>query len=171
VIAAADILLWCWKPPFGVQALLDEPAHAATGLVALAAIGPAFEVPVVLAILGGSLLIDLDHLPGLLGSHILDQGTPRPFTHSLLTVTVVATAAFLVPPYARKLALIALVGLILHLFRDMAESGGSGVALLWPLSDRAYSVEYVGYAVALAVLVSISLARRSAPSRRRRQPN
>jgi membrane-bound metal-dependent hydrolase YbcI (DUF457 family) len=170
VIAVADLVLWFSKLPFGVQALLDEPAHVATGLVALAAVGSGFEVPVVLAILGGSVLIDLDHLPALLGSHILDQGTPRPYTHSLLIVALVAAAALLAPRHMRRLLLIALVGLTLHFFRDMAESEGSGVALLWPLSDRSNSVEYVLYAVALAMLVTISLARRTAAPGRRQRP-
>ena len=78
VIAAADFLLSRWAPPVGVQALFDEPAHAATGLLAIAALGGAVDAPVVLAVLGGSLLIDLDHVPGLLGSYVLENGTPRP---------------------------------------------------------------------------------------------
>jgi len=44
-----------------VQALLEELAHAGTGLLALAAFGIAVEGLVVLAVLGGSMPIDLDH--------------------------------------------------------------------------------------------------------------
>jgi LexA-binding, inner membrane-associated putative hydrolase len=175
-IAAADLLISLWKPPLGVQALLDEPAHAATGVLALGTLALALgtlalrvDLPVMLAVLGGSLLIDLDHVPALLGSDLLQHGTPRPYTHSLLTVVVVAAAVCVVPGHARKLSIAGVLALVLHLFRDMAEPGGPGVALLWPLSDRAYVLAYVWYAAALGLLVMFALTRRIAAARAPRQ--
>jgi hypothetical protein len=169
VIAASDLLISRLTPPLTVQALLDEAAHAGTGLLALGALGVAFEMPVVLAVLSGSLVIDLDHLPGLLGSHVLDSGTPRPYTHSLGTLAVVAAGALLAPPRARKLLFVATSALAMHFFRDMAEPGGPGVALLWPLSDRAFTLGYAWYAAVLGTLAAIGLTVRRAPFRAARR--
>lgn len=166
VIAAADLVIWLSEPPLGLQALLDESAHAATGILALATIGVAFKPPIVLAVLAGSVLIDLDHVPGLLGSDVLQRGTPRPYTHSLLTVILVTAAVLLVPRPKRKLLIIAALALVLHFFRDMAEPGGPGVALLWPLSYRAYTIGYGSYAATLGLLAAIAVARRAGPSAR-----
>jgi hypothetical protein len=160
VIAVADFLIWRWKAPYAVEALLDEPAHAATGLVGLAAFGVSFEAPVVLAVLAGSLLIDLDHVPHVFGSHILEQGIPRPYTHSLGAILVLVAVAWLLRGRARRLVLIATLALGLHFFRDTAEPGGPGVSLVWPLSDKTLTIGYVWYAAALAALAAIALARR-----------
>ena len=161
VIATADFLLWRWEgPPFVFLALLDEPAHAATGLVALSGLGVIFEVPIVLAVLAGSVVIDLDHAPDMLGSHLLLVGhgiQTRPCTHSLTTVVVLASVALLVRGYARNLVLVAALALVVHFFRDIAEPGGSGAPLLWPLSDRVYTLGYGWYAGALIVLAAIAL--------------
>jgi hypothetical protein len=164
-IAAADLLIWLRKPPLGVQALLDEPAHAATGVLALGTLALAVDLPVMLVVLCGSLLIDLDHVPALLGSDLLQHGTPRPYTHSLLTVVVGTGAISVVPRHARKPWIVAVLALGLHFFRDMAEPGGPGVALLWPLSSRAYNVGYVWYAAALGLLVTVAFTRLTALSR------
>jgi membrane-bound metal-dependent hydrolase YbcI (DUF457 family) len=164
VLAAADLLLWLWKAPRVIVALSDESAHVATGLVALGACGVAFQAPVVGALLAGSVLIDLDHVPDLLGSDVLQHGIPRPYTHSLATVVVLVGAALLLPSKTRKLMLIAALALLLHFFRDIAEPGGPGIALLWPFSDHAYTLEYGWYAGALALLTAIALAIRTAPS-------
>jgi membrane-bound metal-dependent hydrolase YbcI (DUF457 family) len=164
VIGAADLLLWLWTAPRVIVALADELAHAATGLVAFGAFGVACEAPVVAAVLAGSVLIDLDHVPDLLGSDVLQHGIPRPYTHSLSTVVVLVCAALLLPSKTRKLVLVAALALLLHFFRDIAEPGGPGVALLWPFSDQAYTLEYGWYAGALVLLAAIALARRKAPS-------
>jgi inner membrane protein len=169
VIGAADLLLWLWKVPRVIVALSDESAHVATGLVALGACGVAFEAPVVGAVLAGSVLIDLDHVPDLLGSDVLQHGIPRPYTHSLATVVVLVGAALLLPSKTRKLMLVAALALLLHFFRDIAEPGGPGVALLWPFSDHAYTLEYGWYAGALVLLTAIALAIRTAPSWRPRR--
>ena len=75
-------------------AAFDEPAHLATGilvvlvLIALAPARPA--VAFVLAALVASMAIDLDHLPQYLGWPGLTGGTPRPYTHSLVTPLLLA---------------------------------------------------------------------------------
>jgi membrane-bound metal-dependent hydrolase YbcI (DUF457 family) len=104
----------------------------------------------------------------LLGSDVLQHATPRPYTHSLLTLIVVTGAIVLVPSPKRKLLIVAALALVLHFSRDMAEPGGSGLALLWPLSNRAYTIGYDLYAAALGLLAAIALAKRAAPSARQR---
>ncbi|MGN6167902.1 MAG: metal-dependent hydrolase [Solirubrobacteraceae bacterium] len=165
VIAVSDFVLWRWRgPPFVILALLDEPAHAATGLVALGAVGVIFEVPIVLAVLAGSVVIDLDHIPDQLGSDFLLVGHgihTRPYTHSLATVVVLAAVALLVGGNARKLMLVAALALVMHFFRDIAEPRGSGAPLLWPLSDRVYTLGYGWYAGGVVLLATIALWRRT----------
>jgi membrane-bound metal-dependent hydrolase YbcI (DUF457 family) len=162
VIALADLLIWRWKVPYGVEALFDEPAHLATGLVALAAAGVWFEAPIVLAVVAGSLLIDLDHIPHVFGSNVLEQGIPRPYTHSLGSLVVLVAVALLLRGNGavRRVALVVALALGLHFFRDTAEPGGPGVSLLWPVSDHAVTVGYAWYGAAVAALVAIALARR-----------
>src|SRR5581483_11130565 len=86
-------------------ALLDEPAHLATALLLLAAfgLGPLRRYAVAVAL--GTVLIDLDHLPAYLGSDVLTQGTPRPYTHSLTTVLAVLALAAILRSGARHQAL------------------------------------------------------------------
>jgi hypothetical protein len=45
------------------------------------------------------------------------------------------------------------VGVSLHFFRDLAE-GGNGVALLWPLTDRAFSYPHGTYLLLMACVVA-----------------
>jgi membrane-bound metal-dependent hydrolase YbcI (DUF457 family) len=166
VIGLADLLIWRWKgAPYAVEALLDEPAHVATGLLALTACGLVFELPVVLAVLAGSLLIDTDHWPGVFGSRILEHGVPRPYTHSLGTIVVLVAVALLLKGRKRELTLIAALALALHFFRDMAEPGGPGVSLLWPLSDHAVTVRYLEYAAVIVALAAAALVRRRVEAR------
>ncbi len=161
VIGVADLLIWRWKgAPYAVEALFDEPAHVATGLLALTAFGLAFDLSVVLAVLAGSLLIDADHWPGVFGSKILQHGVPRPYTHSLGTIVVLLVVVLLLKGRKRELTLIATLALTLHFFRDMSEPGGPGVSLLWPLSDHAVTVRYLLYAVGMVGLAAIALIRR-----------
>ena len=161
VIAFSDLLIWRLMAPYGVEALLDESAHAATGLLALAALGLQFRTSVVLAVLAGSLLIDLDHIPHAFGSHVLEHGIPRPYTHSLGTLIVVFVIALILSDGAhRRLAVVGALALALHFFRDLAEPGSAGVALLWPLSNHAFAVGYGWFAALVVILATIALARR-----------
>ena len=136
---------------------LDELAHLLTTLLFFWALGPRarerFLVPALIA----SVAIDLDHVPGRLGVDWLTAGTPRPYTHSLLTIAIVlASALFL--RRRRDLLLGIAIGLGIHLWRDMGE-GGSGVSLLWPISNHSFQYPHGAYVAAMAVFVLIDAAR------------
>ena len=109
--------------------LLDEPAHLATAAL----------IRRDLPFLVGSVLPDLDHVPYALAPVHPNPGDPRPRTHTLALSAAVA----LVSPAAAA-------GTLAHFARDLAD--GSGVPLLWPLSDRELRVPYPLYAGALAAL-------------------
>lgn len=142
---------------------LDEVAHLLTTLLLLWAIG---RVPlrVMIAALVASVAIDLDHVPGRLGVDWLTAGTPRPYTHSLLTIVVVLGAAAI---WSRRRAILAGValGLAAHIFRDVTAEGG-GVSLLWPWSDRGFSTTHWSFVTVMVVVVGVDAwrcRRRSTP--------
>ena len=74
-----------------------HPCHLATAMIVLGALtrwrGHPTDSRFVWAMLGASVLIDLDHLPLEFGSSILTAGTPRPYTHALWVVAVLAGRA------------------------------------------------------------------------------
>lgn len=135
---------------------LDEVAHFFTTLLVLWALGPRvckrFLVPALIA----SVAIDADHIPGRLGINWLTAGTPRPYTHSLLTIVVVLVIAALWRR-RRDLALGVAIGLAIHFWRDMAE-GGSGVSLLLPVTRHAYQYPHGVYLAVMAVFILIDAA-------------
>jgi inner membrane protein len=137
---------------FALVGVVDWLGHLATGVVLVALLRPPRRMAA--AILVWSVIIDLDHLPHQLGSDFLTAGTPRPYTHSLLMVLVLLAIAG-----ARRspLWLGAAVGLAGHLLRDLGT--GSGVALLWPLSDSGMSVPFALYLGVLVGLAAISSLR------------
>jgi inner membrane protein len=145
---------------------LDEAAHLLTTLLFIWAIGGLARRPMIAALVA-SVAIEIDHVPGRLGADWLTAGTPRPYTHSLLTVVVVLAAAAL---WRRRRALLLGVafGLATHLFRDLAQSG-SGVSLLWPGSDQSFSLPHWSYAAVMAAVVAVAAwrCRLSADERRR----
>jgi membrane-bound metal-dependent hydrolase YbcI (DUF457 family) len=141
VIAVADYVIHCRKPPWLVMGLVfDHPAHVATAVLLRENPTPAY--------LAGSLLPDLDHIPLALRIVQPDPADPRPLTHNLLTV----------PPVAAKSRDTA-AGMLAHFARDLGV--GTGVPLLWPLSGRRFRLPYAAY----AVLVLASAYSRSRPSR------
>ena len=153
VLLAADQALY--RAPEGVvyMGALDETAHFLTGALVLAAlrgyVGRSFAV----ALLASSVLIDLDHIPGQFGIEWITQGTQRPYSHSLLTIALVAATALLWRS-RRSLLLGVIVGLSFHFFRDMGESSASGVSLFWPWSYHSYrSPHWLYLGVMGAVLV------------------
>src|SRR3954463_15245320 len=83
-VAGADAVARSRAWPRPVMGALDEAAHLGTGLVALAACDRAageFKA----GLLAGSVLLDLDHLPDLVGIRLLRPRGARPRPHSIAT--------------------------------------------------------------------------------------
>lgn len=136
---------------------LDEIAHLLTTLIVLWALGPRicerFLVPALVA----SVAIDLDHVPRELGQHFLTRGTPRPYTHSLLSIVVVLAVAALWRR-RRDVVLGIAIGLAIHFWRDMSEAD-AGVALLWPFSDHSFTLSHAGYLIVMGLLAAVAAGR------------
>lgn len=151
---------------------LDETAHFLTTLLICWALGRRACERFLLPALVASVAIDLDHVPARLGAEFLTAGTPRPYTHSLLTIVLVLALAWRWPG-RRDLWLGVAIGLALHFGRDMGE-GDSGVSLLWPFSDHSFQYRHGSYVAVMAVFVLIDAARlrgaRAVLSRRRKLP-
>jgi hypothetical protein len=145
-----------------LQAPLDWTNHLLTTLFIAWALRPLIDRTRILTALVASVLIDLDHIPGYLGSHILTGGTPRPYTHSLATVLVLVVVAVCRPRW-RGRELGAALGVLSHLWRDLAEPSGTGVALFWPISDRAVTTPPALYLGSIALLALIALLRALRP--------
>ncbi len=154
---------------------LDELAHLLTMVLVLWALGrrvtERFLVPALIA----SVAIDLDHVPQHLGTNFLTAGTPRPYTHSLLTLVVVLVLAALWRTAGGRRVLVGVaLGLAVHFWRDLGESG-TGVALLWPLTKASASLPHWSYLVvmvgiAAAVVARMRTARLGVDIRPRRPP-
>jgi inner membrane protein len=157
VLAAADWGYTLAGDSFVPGGPLDETAHLMTTLLILWALGPRickrFMIPALIA----SVVIDADHIPGQLGATWLTAGTPRPYTHSLLTIVVVLVIAACWRA-RRDIVLGVAIGLALHFFRDLAE-GDAGVSLLWPLSYHPFQYPHGAYVAIMAVVVMVDVAR------------
>jgi inner membrane protein len=135
---------------------LDETAHLLTALLLLQAVPPRHRAKIIIPALIGSVAIDLDHIPQYLGYDFLTVGTPRPYTHSLMTPLLLLALALAVRRH-RAVFLGLALGVLLHFFRDLAEGNGSGVALLWPFSDHAFSYPHSTYLALMACVVAADL--------------
>jgi hypothetical protein len=162
VIAATDHLRRRVDHPLILVGGLDEMAHLATGILAITGLArqrpPRFAGSLLLA----SVAIDVDHIPSYMGIKWVDRGTPRPYPHSLLTLLAVAMLGTLWR--GQRLAILgAFVGIALHFWRDLSGPGGGvpggGVALLWPLTKRSFSVAYPWYAATIAILAILTFRR------------
>lgn len=142
---------------------VDELAHLLTGALVLAALRGVVDRRFAIGLLVASVLIDVDHVPGLLGLDWITRGTDRPYTHSLLTIAVVGLVA-VVWRGRRSLLLGALLGIGAHLARDLSESA-SGVPLAWPLSLRSFTLPHWSYLVAMSAVLAVALWRARAPGR------
>jgi membrane-bound metal-dependent hydrolase YbcI (DUF457 family) len=145
-------------------ALIDEPAHLMTcALVLLAALALTDIKPpwrFVVAALVASMAIDLDHLPGYLGSDALTGSMPRPYTHSLLMVGILAALGAAAKRRQHKQILLGVAfGVGAHLLRDLAT--GPGIAFLWPAVAAPIKIPYVLYVATLVTAVVTLLPRRS----------
>jgi len=136
---------------------LDETAHLLTALLVLWALDPHTSERMIIPALVASVAIDLDHVPGELGANWLTAGTPRPYTHSLLTVVAVLAGA-LAWRRRRDLLLGVAIGLALHLWRDTSESG-NGVSLWWPFSYGSIRLPHAGYLAVMASIVAVDFYR------------
>lgn len=155
VIAVTDHLRRRVDRPLMVVGGLDEIAHLATGILAITGLARQRPPRFAGSLLVASVAIDLDHIPSYMGIKWLNRGTPRPYPHSLLTLLVVAMLGTLWR--GQRLAILgAFAGLTLHFWRDLSEPGG-GVALLWPLTKRSFSVAYAWYAITIAILVILTI--------------
>jgi mannan endo-1,4-beta-mannosidase len=148
--------------------LVDEPAHLATAAVGLAALlAVARRWPsrrFLAAALVASVAIDVDHIPGYLGSHALAGALPRPYPHSLLLIAVLLSVAWASPRRdLGQISLGAAFGVGAHLLRDLAT--GPGVPLLWPFTDGVSTMPYAVFAALLGAgaLVSLRGQRRMRP--------
>jgi membrane-bound metal-dependent hydrolase YbcI (DUF457 family) len=157
-VVALDLLWGLFVGSTGhlTYGLVDEPAHLATcaiALLALAAVtaaGPPRRFAV--AALISSVAIDIDHIPGILGSHALAGTLPRPYSHSLVLVAALIAVGCL--SRRRDVSQISLglaFGVSAHLLRDLAT--GPGIPLLWPLSSSVLTVPYAFFAVCLTLAV------------------
>jgi inner membrane protein len=148
-VVALDALIAVSHLHFPLLGFLDDPAHAATGLIVLAAWGRVRVPGPLLAFWCGAVAIDLDHLTLLAGWDGFSRGTGRPYSHSLATVAIAGIVAFVVPRW-RRLAIAFIIGLLTHFSRDLAT--GDGVALLWPLDYHQFTVPYALWLGSLTAL-------------------
>jgi inner membrane protein len=134
----------------------DETLHALTTIVLLAALWPARRVNgfVLACAVAGSVLIDLDHLPGELGYGFLSTAFGRPITHGLATVAAVCVIALACTGRWRIGAFAVAFGIASHLLRDMATGG---IAPFWPISSRTVEVEYGAYFLSLTGFVMLAV--------------
>jgi hypothetical protein len=147
-------------PVHPASGIVDEAAHAATGVALLAAL-PRADEAFVRGLAAGSLLLDVDHVPELWGGRWLRPRGLRPLPHSF---GVPAVLMGLAVRDSNRFAFGAAVGLGGHLLRDLA-TGRTAVPLLWPLTKRRFSMRYRKYAAAMAVLAAIGAARGSTTGR------
>lgn len=176
ILAAADFVSELAGSSAVPGGPVDEIAHVLTTLLVFWALGRGLcRRCSLLPALVASVAIDVDHIPGILGYDFFTEGTPRPYTHSLLTICVVLVGAPLWRS-RRNLLLGIAAGLAIHFVRDLAEPG-TGVALLWPVSDHSFSIAHAWYVVLMGAVVliagmravirerSVALARRRSDAR------
>ncbi len=154
------------EPPTLLLGAADWIGHLATTAIILAAI-PRRLPPGLIAGAFLALLIDLDHIPDLFADEGITARTPRPVSHSLLTVLAaggIAAAVRARAPRYGDLAVGVAIGIPMHLLRDVFT--GPGVALLWPLSTVVVEGPFLVYLAGL-ILVAVYAARRPRPVQRR----
>jgi len=170
ILAGADWGTWVAGDTLFPGGPLDEVAHLLTTLLVFWALGSRLRERFLVPALIASVAIDLDHIPARLGAGWLTAGTPRPYTHSLLTIAVVLAIAA-VWGRRRDVLLSVAIGSAIHFWRDMGE-GGSGVSLLWPFSYHSFQYPhgvYVGLMVAFVLIDAALCTRRRDEARVRRR--
>lgn len=141
--------------PLISMGIADETAHLSTMVIVLLAFPILRNNAFILGCLAGSVAIDVDHIPLILGSDILNVDTNRPFTHSLLTMGIVLGLALVGRGRWRAVGLGLVVGLSAHFLRDMATSS-AGVPLFWPVVAHGFTLPYPFYAAVMALALLIT---------------
>lgn len=170
-VVLLDGVLLSASHSFTFRALLDEPSHLATAVIVLGTItrwrGRPPGQPFIWAMLLSSVVIDLDHLPAeLAGGSVLYGSLPRPYTHALWLLALLAVAAVAAGRRARvssRAAAAAAVfagaawGVAAHFLRDLVTAP---IALWWPLSSAWLRLPYGWYAAALVLAAVLPLPRK-----------
>lgn len=155
IVLLIDVWLAGAQRPLLERAIADETGHLLTAVLLLVALPLALPGRFVAGALLGAVAIDLDHLPLILGSDLLTQQTNRPFTHSLVTVALIAAISFLLPARWRWLGMGLAAGLLAHFWRDLATST-AGVPLLWPWQRFGFTLPYWLYVSVLMGCVAVA---------------
>lgn len=169
-VALTDHLVHWQGLGFVPRALIDEPCHLATAFVVLGAFtrwrGRAPSPRFAWTMMCASVLIDMDHLPLAFGYTAWTAGTPRPYTHALWVVALLALAAAAAARVAaagltRSRAAVEILagaacGVSAHFLRDVATAP---IALWWPVSSVGVQIPYSWYLVALLILAVTPLPR------------
>ena len=139
---------------------VDEPAHLATALLCLLALGgprlPLRHRQFFVIAAAMAVLIDLDHLA--LYAHVPHVSLPggRPYSHSLVTPLLLLGVAA-VWRRARPVLVAAALGVGLHFVRDIAT--GPGLPIWWPLQDSEHLLPYGLYLGVIACVAGIATLR------------
>jgi hypothetical protein len=143
-----------------VLGLVDESAHLLTSVVGVLAVvavrdGSVRRSWIAAAVIAGN-LIDIDHVPQVLGSRILTERTPRPYSHSLTLLALLLALRSCLRGRASSALLGAAFGVGGHLLRDL---GTASVALFWPVSYRAVRLPYAAYVAVLVTTAAVPMLR------------
>jgi hypothetical protein len=158
LIFIADLFTTRVRVSQPVDAVFDEPAHIATGLLLLGMLPLALRIRYgldgLLGVLLGSVLIDIDHLPQEFGHEFLTRGTDRPYPHSLLTLFIVLIIAALLSGAWRRIGWGFAFGLTAHFLRDLATNR---VPLGWPVTNHGFHLSYDYYAAIMLLAFALVL--------------
>lgn len=132
--------------------LVDECAHLLTAALLASAIPARLPVGFIAGMIAGTVVIDVDHLPLILGSDLLTRETNRPLTHCLLSIVIALAFAGIGPTRWRWLGAGVAAGFAAHFWRDLATST-AGVPLLWPWLTTGFLTPYPVYLGSLIICV------------------
>lgn len=158
IVAVIDYVYGFSSPPLVFAALMDETGHVATAALLIVALTKRPSREFTLAALASSVLIDIDHVPMQFGWDVLTRGTPRPYTHSILSVLIAGCMGLVFKRDAGRRARGISFGITAHLIRDVATGGG--VSLFWPVTNQNVHVSYAPYVVLLCLLSGVILVRK-----------
>lgn len=136
----------------GFVSNLDDLAHVAVAIIVVVLVRARGAVAAALIV--GGVAIDLDHVPGIAGWSVPNDGAGRPY-HSLAVVALLLAVAVLAPR-ARGIAAGAAAGVAVHLWRDL--STGPGVPLVWPLSTAMVRLPYSVFACSVLAAAALIVA-------------